>query len=58
MRDAALKMQDNIPKSDVNREYYQQNNEAALAKTGGSSELRALSSAESSIGRTCVITFL
>lgn len=37
VRDAALKMQDNIPKSDVNREYYQQNNEAALAKTGGSS---------------------
>ena len=31
-------MQDNIPKSDVNREYYQQNSESALAKTGGTSE--------------------
>ena len=38
VRDHALKMQDNIPKSDVNREYYQQNNESALAKTGGSSK--------------------
>lgn len=35
VRDHALKMQDNMPRSDVNREYYQQNNEVALSKTGG-----------------------
>lgn len=27
-----------MPKSDVNREYYQQNNEVALSKTGGASK--------------------
>ena len=27
VRDAALKVQDNMPKSDVNKEYYQQNME-------------------------------
>lgn len=39
VRDAALKMQDEMPKSDVNREYYQQNNEVALSKTGGANSI-------------------
>lgn len=35
VRDQALKLQDNIPRSDVNREYWQQNNEVAINKAGG-----------------------
>ena len=32
VRDAALKLQDNMPKSDVNKEYYTQNMEREVKK--------------------------
>ena len=35
MRDAALGLSEEIPTSDVNREYYLQNAETALAEAGG-----------------------
>ena len=35
MRDAALKIKDDLPKSDVNREYYIQNIDRELATTPG-----------------------
>lgn len=37
VRDAALKMKDDIPKSDVNKEYYVQNMERELSKVDGGS---------------------
>ncbi|XP_064611008.1 pre-mRNA-splicing factor RBM22-like [Liolophura sinensis] len=43
VRDAALKLQDDIPKSDVNKEYYTQRMEREAAKTDGTNPLGALS---------------
>ncbi|GFN91873.1 pre-mRNA-splicing factor rbm22 [Plakobranchus ocellatus] len=42
VRDAALKLQDNMPKSDVNKEYYTQNMEREIANSDGISPVGAL----------------
>lgn len=44
VRDQALKIQDSMPKSDVNKEYYTQNMERELANSDGISPVGALSS--------------
>ncbi|WAQ97502.1 RBM22-like protein [Mya arenaria] len=45
VRDAALKIQDNMPKSDVNKEYYQQNMEREMAINDGVNPSGALGKA-------------
>ncbi|KAH3872230.1 pre-mRNA-splicing factor RBM22-like [Dreissena polymorpha] len=45
VRDAALKIQDNMPKSDVNKEYYQQNMEREMALNDGVNPSGALGKA-------------
>ncbi|CAL1530111.1 unnamed protein product [Lymnaea stagnalis] len=42
VRDAALKLQENMPKSDVNKEYYTQNIEREIANSDGISPVGAL----------------
>ncbi|PVD37600.1 hypothetical protein C0Q70_00196, partial [Pomacea canaliculata] len=42
VRDSALKLQDSMPKSDVNKEYYTQNMEKEIANTDGILPVRAL----------------
>ncbi|KAH9496366.1 RNA binding motif protein 22 [Bulinus truncatus] len=42
VRDAALKVQDNMPKSDVNKEYYTQNMEREIANSDGITPVGAL----------------
>ncbi|XP_059147534.1 pre-mRNA-splicing factor RBM22-like [Physella acuta] len=42
VRDAALKLQDSLPKSDVNKEYYTQNMEKEIANSDGISPVGAL----------------
>lgn len=42
VRDAALKIQDEMPKSDVNKEYYTQNMETAITNSDGISPVGAL----------------
>ncbi|GAB1608666.1 pre-mRNA-splicing factor RBM22-like [Argonauta hians] len=45
VRDAALKLQDNIPKSDVNKEYYTQNIEKEINNSDGTTPAGALAKA-------------
>lgn len=45
VRDAALKVQDQMPKSDVNKEYYTQNMEREIANSDGSLPVGALGKA-------------
>ncbi|XP_041363018.1 pre-mRNA-splicing factor RBM22-like [Gigantopelta aegis] len=42
VRDAALKVQESMPKSDVNKEYYTQNMEKEIANTDGTTPVGAL----------------